>query len=80
MVSNWLLSDAHTNAVSGGRDRAGRAVVEVYGDHPGWRSPGTVKELCQMLLYFHTVIRYTATTCVDLVRFLMSYRHVSLHD
>ncbi|CAL8259510.1 unnamed protein product [Gadus morhua 'NCC'] len=43
--------------LTGGRDRAGRAVVEVYGDHPGWRSPGTVKELCQMLLYFHTVIR-----------------------
>ena len=65
IVSKCLLPDAHTNNVSGGRDRAGRAVVEVYGDHPGWRSPGTVKELCQMLLYFHTVIRYTATPLLD---------------
>ncbi|KAJ3587142.1 hypothetical protein NHX12_013532 [Muraenolepis orangiensis] len=43
--------------LTGGRDRSGRAVVQVYGDHHGWRSPATVKELYQMLLHFHTVIR-----------------------
>lgn len=43
--------------VSGGRDRAGRAVVELYGDHPGWNSAVTSRELFMMLLYFHSITR-----------------------
>uniref|UniRef100_A0A3P9CZL9 Uncharacterized LOC101485553 n=1 Tax=Maylandia zebra TaxID=106582 RepID=A0A3P9CZL9_9CICH len=38
-----------------GRDRTGRAVVELYGDHPGWRTAVTSQEIFQMLLYFHSI-------------------------
>ncbi|XP_018616321.2 pleckstrin homology domain-containing family G member 4B-like isoform X1 [Scleropages formosus] len=42
----------------GSRDRNGRAVVELYGDHQGWRSPlVTSQELCKLLLYFHSIPR-----------------------
>ncbi|KAJ8369627.1 hypothetical protein SKAU_G00096550, partial [Synaphobranchus kaupii] len=42
----------------GSRDRTGRAVVEVYGDHKGWKSPlVSSQELCKLLLYFHSVPR-----------------------
>uniref|UniRef100_A0A4W5MQ66 Si:dkey-65j6.2 n=1 Tax=Hucho hucho TaxID=62062 RepID=A0A4W5MQ66_9TELE len=43
---------------SGGRDRTGRLVVEVYGDQEGWRSPSVSSlEFCKLLLYLHSVIR-----------------------
>ncbi|KAG7478354.1 hypothetical protein MATL_G00079590 [Megalops atlanticus] len=42
----------------GSRDRTGRAVVEVYGDHQGWRSPlVSSQELCKLLFLFHSVPR-----------------------
>ncbi|XP_030634056.1 quattro [Chanos chanos] len=42
----------------GGRDRSGRAVVEVYGDRKGWSFPLlTPLELCKLLLYLHSVPR-----------------------
>ncbi|KAM9855186.1 pleckstrin homology domain-containing family G member 4B-like [Aulostomus maculatus] len=41
----------------GGRDRTGRALVELYGDHHGWRPSVTSQELLHMLLYFHSIIR-----------------------
>ncbi|KAJ8265652.1 hypothetical protein COCON_G00147510 [Conger conger] len=42
----------------GSRDRAGRAVVEVYGGHQGWKSPLlSSQELCRLLLYLHSVPR-----------------------
>ncbi|XP_035238930.1 pleckstrin homology domain-containing family G member 4B isoform X2 [Anguilla anguilla] len=42
----------------GSRDRTGRAVVEVYGDHKGWMSPFlSSQELCKLLLYFHSLPR-----------------------
>ncbi|XP_051804973.1 LOW QUALITY PROTEIN: uncharacterized protein si:dkey-65j6.2 [Acanthochromis polyacanthus] len=44
-------------ALTGSRDRTGRAIVELYGDHQGWRSAGTSQELFQMLLYFHSITR-----------------------
>ncbi|XP_070695826.1 pleckstrin homology domain-containing family G member 4B-like [Pempheris klunzingeri] len=44
-------------SLTGGRDRTGRAIVELYGDHQGWRSAVTSQELFQMLLYFHSIIR-----------------------
>ncbi|CAB1329852.1 unnamed protein product [Coregonus sp. 'balchen'] len=38
--------------LTGGRDRTGRLVVEVYGDQEGWRSPlVSSRELCKLLLY-----------------------------
>ncbi|KAK6308154.1 hypothetical protein J4Q44_G00214250 [Coregonus suidteri] len=44
--------------LTGGRDRTGRLVVEVYGDQEGWRSPLVSSlELCKLLLYLHSVIR-----------------------
>ncbi|XP_078144195.1 pleckstrin homology domain-containing family G member 4B-like, partial [Centroberyx gerrardi] len=43
--------------LTGGRDRTGRAVVEVYGEHQGWRSAVTSQELFHMLLYFHSITR-----------------------
>ncbi|KAK6303505.1 hypothetical protein J4Q44_G00259590 [Coregonus suidteri] len=44
--------------LTGGRDRTGRLVVEVYGDQEGWRSPSVSSlELCKLLLYLHSVIR-----------------------
>ncbi|XP_071386233.1 pleckstrin homology domain-containing family G member 4B-like, partial [Centroberyx affinis] len=42
---------------TGGRDRTGRAIVEVYGEHQGWRSAVTSQELFHMLLYFHSITR-----------------------
>ncbi|XP_040009988.1 uncharacterized protein si:dkey-65j6.2 [Xiphias gladius] len=44
-------------SLAGGRDRTGRAIVELYGDHQGWRSAVTSQELFQMLLYFHSITR-----------------------
>ncbi|XP_075958276.1 pleckstrin homology domain-containing family G member 4B-like [Anarhichas minor] len=44
-------------SITGGRDRTGRAIVELYGHHQGWRSAVTSQELLQMLLYFRTVTR-----------------------
>ncbi|XP_061622683.1 uncharacterized protein LOC133474725 isoform X2 [Phyllopteryx taeniolatus] len=44
-------------ALTGGRDRAGKAITELYGDHQGWRSNVTSRQLLEMLLYFHTIIR-----------------------
>ncbi|KAL1021067.1 hypothetical protein UPYG_G00008300 [Umbra pygmaea] len=44
--------------LTGGRDRTGRSVVEVYGDHEGWMSPvASSLELCKLLRYLHSVIR-----------------------
>ncbi|KAE8293264.1 Pleckstrin-like proteiny domain-containing family G member 4B [Larimichthys crocea] len=40
-----------------GRDRTGRAIVELYGDHHGWSSAVTSQELFKMLLYFHSITR-----------------------
>ncbi|XP_062419816.1 uncharacterized protein LOC119223381 isoform X2 [Pungitius pungitius] len=44
-------------SITGGRDRTGRAIIELYGDHQGWRSSVTSQELLQMLLYFRTITR-----------------------
>uniref|UniRef100_A0A3Q3SKB7 Uncharacterized LOC113145224 n=1 Tax=Mastacembelus armatus TaxID=205130 RepID=A0A3Q3SKB7_9TELE len=44
-------------SLTGGRDRTGRAIVELYGDHQAWRSDVTSWELFQMLLYFHSLTR-----------------------
>ncbi|XP_077371241.1 pleckstrin homology domain-containing family G member 4B-like isoform X2 [Festucalex cinctus] len=44
-------------ALTGGRDRAGRAITELYGDHPGWSANVTSQELLEMLLYFHSIVR-----------------------
>lgn len=44
-------------ALPGSRDRTGRAVVELYGDHQGWRSATSSLELFHMLLYFHSITR-----------------------
>ncbi|KAJ8016704.1 hypothetical protein DPEC_G00010080 [Dallia pectoralis] len=44
--------------LTGGRDRTGRMIVEVYGDQEGWRSPLVSSlEFCKLLLYFHSVTR-----------------------
>lgn len=42
---------------AGGRDRTGRAIVELYGDHQGWTSAVTSQELFMMLLYFYSITR-----------------------
>ncbi|KAM8863712.1 uncharacterized protein AB9W97_018406 isoform 2-T2 [Spinachia spinachia] len=44
-------------SITGGRDRTGGAIVELYGHHRGWRSSVTSQELLQMLLYFRTITR-----------------------
>uniref|UniRef100_A0A3B4Z9E4 DH domain-containing protein n=2 Tax=Stegastes partitus TaxID=144197 RepID=A0A3B4Z9E4_9TELE len=44
-------------SLPGSRDRTGRAIVELYGDHQAWRSAVTSQELFQMLLYFHSITR-----------------------
>ncbi|XP_051915643.1 pleckstrin homology domain-containing family G member 4B-like isoform X2 [Hippocampus zosterae] len=44
-------------ALTGGRDRSGRPITELYGDHQGWSSNMTSQELLEMLLYFHSIIR-----------------------
>ncbi|KAJ8359200.1 hypothetical protein SKAU_G00157250 [Synaphobranchus kaupii] len=42
----------------GSRDRTGRAIMEVYGAHHGWRSPLVSKqELCNLLLHLHSIPR-----------------------
>ncbi|XP_048873965.1 pleckstrin homology domain-containing family G member 4B-like isoform X2 [Brienomyrus brachyistius] len=42
----------------GSRDRTGRAVVEVYGDHQGWKSQSaSSQQLCKLLLHFHFIPR-----------------------
>ncbi|XP_076840116.1 puratrophin-1 [Brachyhypopomus gauderio] len=44
--------------LTGGRDRSGRSVVEVYGDHTHWGSPLVSSlELSSLLLYFDTITR-----------------------
>ncbi|XP_041655995.1 uncharacterized protein LOC121517941 isoform X2 [Cheilinus undulatus] len=43
-------------SLTGARDRTGRAIVELYGDHQGWRSAQS-HELLKMLLYFHSITR-----------------------
>ncbi|XP_050952817.1 pleckstrin homology domain-containing family G member 4B isoform X1 [Labeo rohita] len=44
--------------LTGGQDRSGRAVVEIYGDHQVWVSaPISSQEICKLLLYFHTITR-----------------------
>lgn len=43
---------------SGARDKTGRAVLELYGDHWGWSSTVTSQELFMMLLYFYSINRY----------------------
>ncbi|XP_074537815.1 pleckstrin homology domain-containing family G member 4B-like isoform X2 [Halichoeres trimaculatus] len=44
-------------SLTGGRDRTGRAIVELYGNHQGWKSAVTSQELFKMLLYFHSITR-----------------------
>ncbi|XP_034550824.1 uncharacterized protein LOC117820972 [Notolabrus celidotus] len=44
-------------SLTGGRDRTGRTIVELYGDHQGWRSAITSMELYTMLHYFHSITR-----------------------
>uniref|UniRef100_UPI0037E8B92B pleckstrin homology domain-containing family G member 4B-like n=1 Tax=Semicossyphus pulcher TaxID=241346 RepID=UPI0037E8B92B len=44
-------------SLTGGRDRTGRAIVELYADHQGWRSAVTSQELFKMLLYYHSITR-----------------------
>lgn len=44
--------------VSGGRDKTGRAILELYGGHWGWSSAVTSQELFMMLLYFYSINRY----------------------
>uniref|UniRef100_A0A8C6PT95 Pleckstrin homology domain containing, family G (With RhoGef domain) member 4 n=2 Tax=Nothobranchius furzeri TaxID=105023 RepID=A0A8C6PT95_NOTFU len=44
-------------SLTGCRDKTGRAIVELYGDHQGWQSTVTSQELFQMLLYFYSLIR-----------------------
>ncbi|TRY58620.1 hypothetical protein DNTS_007619 [Danionella cerebrum] len=45
-------------ANKGGRDRAGRAVVEVYGGRKGWASLHiSPLEVCKLLLYLHSIPR-----------------------
>ncbi|XP_061592520.1 uncharacterized protein LOC133457353 isoform X2 [Cololabis saira] len=44
-------------SLTGCRDRAGRAIVELYGDHQGWGSAVTSQDLLQMFLYFHSITR-----------------------
>ncbi|MFT7801170.1 pleckstrin homology domain-containing family G member 4B-like [Arapaima gigas] len=42
----------------GSRDCTGRAVVELYGGHQGWRTPlCSSSELYNLLLYYHSVLR-----------------------
>ncbi|XP_051737088.1 pleckstrin homology domain-containing family G member 4B isoform X2 [Ctenopharyngodon idella] len=44
--------------LTGGRDRSGRAVLEIYGDHQVWASAAiSSQEICKLLLYFHTITR-----------------------
>ncbi|XP_068195711.1 pleckstrin homology domain-containing family G member 4B-like isoform X2 [Antennarius striatus] len=44
-------------SLTGGRDRTGRAIVELYGDQQGWSSAVTSQDLFKMLLYFHSITR-----------------------
>ncbi|KAL0977823.1 hypothetical protein UPYG_G00161720 [Umbra pygmaea] len=50
----------HVGLISlpGSRDRAGRAVLEVYGDRPGWTSTLlSTEDMCKALLYLHSIPR-----------------------
>uniref|UniRef100_H3D374 Uncharacterized protein n=1 Tax=Tetraodon nigroviridis TaxID=99883 RepID=H3D374_TETNG len=55
-------------ALTGARDKTGRAVLELYGDHWGWSSSVTSQELFMMLLYFYSInrreIRETGMTII----------------
>ncbi|XP_072304886.1 uncharacterized protein KIAA1755 homolog isoform X2 [Eucyclogobius newberryi] len=44
-------------ALTGGRDKCGRAIIEVYGEHPGWRGAVISQELFKVLLYFYSITR-----------------------
>ncbi|KAJ0064122.1 hypothetical protein NL108_000968, partial [Boleophthalmus pectinirostris] len=44
-------------ALTGGRDKSGRGIIEVYGEHPGWRGAVTSQELFKVLLYFYSITR-----------------------
>ncbi|XP_026224027.1 uncharacterized protein LOC113167539 isoform X2 [Anabas testudineus] len=44
-------------SLTGGRDRSGRAIVELYGEHQGWKLGVTSWGLFQMLLYFYSITR-----------------------
>lgn len=47
----------------GSRDRAGRAVVEVYGGRKAWASSQlSPHEFCRLLLYLHSIPRYQTET------------------
>lgn len=43
--------------LSGGRDKSGRAIIEVYGEHQGWRGAVTSHDLFKVLLYFYSITR-----------------------
>ncbi|XDV46493.1 hypothetical protein PO909_014380 [Leuciscus waleckii] len=44
--------------LTGGQDRSGRAVLEIYGDHQVWTSAHiSSQEICKLLLYFHAITR-----------------------
>uniref|UniRef100_A0A3Q2NQ83 Uncharacterized LOC105936417 n=1 Tax=Fundulus heteroclitus TaxID=8078 RepID=A0A3Q2NQ83_FUNHE len=45
------------SSLTGCRDRAGRAIIELYGQHQGWESTVTSHELFTMLLYFYSITR-----------------------
>ncbi|XP_037396884.1 pleckstrin homology domain-containing family G member 4B isoform X1 [Pygocentrus nattereri] len=52
------LLQSGITCLTGGRDRLGRAVVEVYGDDQYWKSSLVSSlELAQLILYFHTITR-----------------------
>ncbi|XP_023664544.2 pleckstrin homology domain-containing family G member 4B isoform X2 [Paramormyrops kingsleyae] len=56
-TSNYLLH-LGIACLPGSRDRTGRAVVEVYGDHQGWKSQSaSSQELCKLLLHFYFIPR-----------------------
>eukprot|EP00066_Takifugu_rubripes_P011461 XP_011600727.1 PREDICTED: uncharacterized protein LOC101067310 [Takifugu rubripes] len=44
-------------SLTGGRDKTGRAILELYGGHWGWSSAVTSQELFTMLLYFYSINR-----------------------
>ncbi|XP_051955640.1 pleckstrin homology domain-containing family G member 4B-like isoform X2 [Xyrauchen texanus] len=44
--------------LTGGQDRSGRAVLEIYGDHQVWGSALiSSQELCKLILYLYTITR-----------------------
>uniref|UniRef100_A0A3Q3AK47 Uncharacterized LOC108236835 n=1 Tax=Kryptolebias marmoratus TaxID=37003 RepID=A0A3Q3AK47_KRYMA len=44
-------------SLTGCKDRMGRAIVELHGEHHGWQPTVTSQELFQMLLYFYSITR-----------------------